>query len=219
MAMIKHKVSKLTRDKARARAKRERELGKRQLAMPEKQYGLIYADPPWRFEPYSRKTGLDRSADNHYPTMTIEAIRLLKVPAANDCVLFLWATPPMLPAALGVMANWDFVYKSQFVWIKDAIGTGFWARAKHELLLVGTRGRVPAPAPGRQYPSVIEAPRDRHSQKPDVFRHMIEAMFPTLPRIELFARERAPAWDAWGNEVDPELEQSLAAMDGVASRR
>ena len=31
-------------------------------------YGVILADPPWRFEPFGRETGLDRSADNHYPT-------------------------------------------------------------------------------------------------------------------------------------------------------
>jgi N6-adenosine-specific RNA methylase IME4 len=27
-----------------------------------------------------------------------------------------------------------------------------------------------------------------------------------LPRIELFARQRSPGWDAWGNEVDSSLD-------------
>src|SRR5262249_46156584 len=99
-------------------------------------YGVIYADPPWRFEPYSRESGMDRAADNHSPTMDLAAIKALPVPAADDCILFLWATAPMLPQALDVMAAWGFTYKSQFVWAKDKIGTGYWNRNQHELLLV-----------------------------------------------------------------------------------
>ena len=54
-------------------------------------YGVIFADPPWRFEPYSRITGMDHAADNHYATMTTDEIKALPVPAAPDCVLFLCA--------------------------------------------------------------------------------------------------------------------------------
>jgi N6-adenosine-specific RNA methylase IME4 len=107
----------------------------------------------------------------------------------------------MLPQACSVMGEWGFQYKSGFVWIKDRIGTGYWARNRHELLLIGTHGNVPAPAQGTQYDSVIEAAVGKHSAKPVVVRKMIEVMYPTLPRIELFARERAEGWEAWGNEV------------------
>jgi hypothetical protein len=55
---------------------------------------VIYADPPWRLEPYLRETGMDCAADNHYPTMGLAAIKALEVPAAKDAVLFLWATVP-----------------------------------------------------------------------------------------------------------------------------
>ena len=65
-------------------------------------------------------------------------------------MLFLWATAPMLPQALEVMAAWGFKYKSHMVWVKDRTGTGYWFRNAHELLLVGTKGRIPAPAPGMQ---------------------------------------------------------------------
>ena len=113
-------------------------------------FGVIYADPPWRFEPYSRETGIDRAADNHYPTMTLDEIKALDVPsiAANDCVLFLWATAPMLTQALEVMAAWGFTYVSQVIWDKDADGHGYWFINRHEILLVGTKGKIPAPAPG-----------------------------------------------------------------------
>ena len=55
-------------DKADRRADRERELAAKQTALPSKRYGVIYADLEWRFEVYSRETGMDRAADNHYPT-------------------------------------------------------------------------------------------------------------------------------------------------------
>lgn len=188
--------------KAERRAERERSLAARQRAMPMLLYGVIYGDPPWRFEPFSRDTGLDRAADNHYPTMELGDIKALQVPAAPDCVLFLWATVPMLPQALEVMSAWGFVYRSHFAWIRAKIGTGYWTRNAHELLLIGTRGNIPAPAMGEQYASVITAPATAHSAKPFCFREMIEEMFPNLPRIELFARERFVGWDSWGNEVD-----------------
>jgi N6-adenosine-specific RNA methylase IME4 len=188
------------------RAEREAELGGKQLALPRRKYGIIVADPEWRFEPWSRETGMDRAADNHYPTSCTEVIAARDVAsiAADDCVLFLWATAPMLPQALEVMTAWGFEYRTHFVWAKDRIGTGYWNRNKHELLLVGGRGNVPAPAPGEQWPSVINASVEEHSVKPEVFLEMIEGQFRTLPKIELNRRGPArPGWDAWGNEAEP----------------
>lgn len=196
--------------KKERRETRERELAEVQCALPEKRYGVICADPEWRFEPYSRETGLDRAADNHYPTSVTEEICARPVAgiAADDCVLFLWATVPMLPDALTVMKAWGFAYKSHFIWNKDKIGTGYWNRNKHELLLIGTRGNIPAPAMGEQAHSVIDAPVRLHSEKPQCFYVMIEAYFPNLPKIELNARRPRSGWDSWGNEA-PTAEQSL----------
>jgi N6-adenosine-specific RNA methylase IME4/ParB-like chromosome segregation protein Spo0J len=167
-----------------------------------KLYNVIYADPPWKFEPYSQETGMDRSADNHYPTMDLDGIKTIPIPAAEDAALFLWATVPMLPQALDVMRAWGFSYVSNYVWVKDRIGTGYWGRNKHELLLIGTRGNIPAPAPGTQPISAIIAPTDRHSAKPNEFRQIIEKMFPNLPRLEMFARGEIDGWDTFGNESE-----------------
>ena len=192
---------RLTEKKVR-RARLEAELGARQRALPDKRYGVIYADPPWRFEPYSRETGMDRAADNHYPTMTLDDIKAIKVPAAADCVLFLWATAPMLPEALQLISAWCFVYKSHCVWSKiNRLGTGYWFRNAHELLLVATRGNIPAPAPGEQYASIMPADTGRHSAKPDVFAQMIEEMFPTTAKLEMFSRSDRKGWTVWGNEA------------------
>jgi N6-adenosine-specific RNA methylase IME4 len=134
--------------------------------------------------------------------VTVHELLTMKVPAAPDCVLFLWATVPMLCQALGVMGNWGFTYKSHFIWLKDRMGTGYWNRNQHELLLVGTRGDIPAPAPGTQYPSVIDAPVTGHSAKPHHFAEMIEELFPNQMLLEMFARGPRLGWTVHGNETD-----------------
>ena len=195
------------------RESRERILGVVQRELPNEKCGVIVADPEWRFEPWSRTTGMDRAADNHYPTSCLEVIAARDVPsiAADDCVLFLWATIPMLPHALLVMGAWGFDYKSHYVWEKDKIGLGYWNREIHELLLIGTRGKVIAPAPGTQRHSVIHDPRGEHSAKPECFLELIEGWYPTLPKIELNRRGPArPGWHAWGNQAEPPIEHAAA---------
>jgi N6-adenosine-specific RNA methylase IME4 len=190
------------------RAAREEKLAGRiaaanaQLEAAQKRYGVILADPEWRFETWG-EGGRDRAPENHYPTSATEAIAARPVGnlAAEDCVLFLWATPPMLVDALEVMAAWRFQYVTHCVWDKGQIGLGYWFRFRHELLLIGVRGNVPAPAMGEQWPSLIEAPLGEHSEKPERFHELIEAYFPTLPKIELNARRARPGWDVWGAEA------------------
>lgn len=191
---------------ARARrAERETAVAGKIMALPDKKYGVIYADPEWKFETYNDETGkLEASADLHYTTSSLEEIKLRDVQsiAADDCVLFLWATAPMIEAALEVMEAWGFEYKSQVIWKKDKGGTGYWFINWHELLLVGTQGNIPAPAQGSQWPSVIEAARRRHSEKPDRFYELIEDYYPNIPKIELNARgARREGWDVWGFEA------------------
>lgn len=203
-----------TAGKKAARAEREAELGRKQAALPEAKFGVIYADPEWQFDTWS-ENGMDRSADNHYPTSGLDVIKDRDVGslAADDCALFLWATVPMLPQALSVMAAWGFAYKSHTIWRKDRQGTGYWFRNEHELLLVGTRGKIPAPAMGTQFPSVIEALVGQHSAKPEKFYEIIEAYFPSLPKIELNARQAREGWVRWGYEAP---EQNTPEGSGTA---
>jgi len=193
--------------KRSARGERERGLAaataEASRALGASRYGVIYADPPWRFKPYCEETGSDRAADNHYPTMTINDIADIEPPAATNCVLFLWVTMPMLALGIKLMERWGFAYKTACAWHKPAIGTGYWFRNTLELLLVGTRGDVPAPAMGDQPPQVQTIERGKHSEKPDAFADMIAAMFPNTPKLEMFARCARDGWDAWGNQVSP----------------
>lgn len=172
----------------------------------EQRYNIIYADPPWRYDNKKVQGG----AEKHYRTMAVEQICDLPVAdiCAEDCTLFLWATFPQLPEALRVMDKWGFRYKTvAFVWLKQNrkspgwfYGLGFWTRGNAEICLLGVNGR-----PKRQSASVhqfIISPLEAHSKKPDEAREKIVELMGELPRVELFARQRVPGWEAWGNEVE-----------------
>jgi N6-adenosine-specific RNA methylase IME4 len=202
LAWAKEHRTEKAKVKHKQRIDRIVELSGVETALPNDMlFPVLYADPPWRFEPYSRDTGMDRAADNHYPTMTIEDIKALEPPSLDDAVLFLWATAPMLQEALAVMEAWGFEYKSQMVWVKDRIGTGYWARNKHEILLIGTKGAIPALLPGSQPASTVEAPVTEHSRKPEIFYDIIETMMPGMPYLEMFSRVTHPGWRVWGKEA------------------
>lgn len=196
-------------EKKERRAAREIQLAARIEALPTKRYGVILADPEWRFEPYSRESGMDRSPDNHYPTSATDEICARDVGsiAADDCVLALWATAPMLLDGIRVLESWGFEYRTHIIWHKvrtgDARGTGYWFLGEHEIILIGVKGHVPAPAPGTQFRSIFAAPVGEHSAKPETVADMLEVYFPNLPKIEL--NRRGPArsgWDAWGAEAE-----------------
>lgn len=164
-------------------------------------YQCILADPPWRYE-HARTTS--RRVERHYPTMALEEIERLPVAQLADpagCVLFLWATNPKLPEALSVMRAWGFKYRTSAVWVKPQIGMGYYVRASHEPLLIGTRGDAHPPKPANRPRSVLIANRTAHSEKPDLWRARIEAMYPDARRVELFARTQRNGWDTWGDEV------------------
>jgi len=178
-------------------------------------YGVIYADPPWKFKVYSNK-GLGRSAEAWYDCLDLDEIKSLPVEswAGENCVLLMWVTDPFLKLGFDVIDAWGFTYKTiGFYWAKTTtgcgsiridnnenwpIGTGYWTRANPEQCLLATRG-----SPKRLNADVrklIISPRREHSRKPDEIYDYIERLC-TGPYLELFARNPHPGWDSWGNEV------------------
>jgi N6-adenosine-specific RNA methylase IME4 len=145
-----------------------------------------------------------RAIENQYPTMTHDELVALQVcqQATDDAVLFMWATSPKLAEAMALLEAWGFTYRTCMVWVKDQIGMGYYARQRHELLLVATTGTPPTPEPANRPDSVIEAPRTKHSEKPDAFYVAIERMYPDLPKLELFARAPREGWARWGNQAN-----------------
>jgi len=165
---------------------------------------VLYLDPPWRFGVRSEETGREKSPENHYPTLTTDEIIELLVdldPATENAVCFLWATNPMLFDGLRVLAAMGFAYVHHWIWDKEVAGTGYWGRDRHEILLIGRRGTVAAPLPGSQPETVHREKKTRHSAKPEFYAQTIERLFPSVTRLELFARGPRPGWDVWGFEA------------------
>lgn len=173
------------------------------------EYQIIYADPPWNY----KDKGCQGTMANHYNGMDIEDIKKLKIKEISDkdCILFLWATYPMLKEAIEVIEAWGFKYKTiAFQWVKlnkkngkPFYGLGRWTRGNTECCLLATKGK-----PKRKSASVFQlvfSPIRKHSQKPDIVRDKIVELVGDLPRIELFAREKPEGWSVWGNEVKSEV--------------
>jgi hypothetical protein len=120
------RVAEQQREKKARRKRRERDLGAKILALPDKRYGVIVADPEWQWERWSHETGMDRAAPNHYPTSCLEFIKSRDVQSitAKDCVSFLWVTGPINPHALAVMAAWGFDYKAHTCGAKPSLHDG-----------------------------------------------------------------------------------------------
>jgi N6-adenosine-specific RNA methylase IME4 len=172
-----------------------------EAALDGKTWPVIYADPPWR---YDHQVTDNRAIENQYPTMSIDEICALPISeiASPDAIIFLWATSPKLAQAFLVIQAWGFEYVTCAIWDKIRMGQGYYFRQQHELLLVAKRGNIPVPLPAaRPSWSIYQEQRTEHSAKPAKFAEVIEAMYPDLPKIELFCRSPREGWAVWGNQA------------------
>lgn len=181
---------------------------------------ILYVDPPWQYE-QNRLSGV---AEKHYRTLTDEEIYSLPVGdiAAENCILFLWATGPKLREAFKAISSWGFDYRTLgFVWVKQNrksptwfFGLGFWTRSSTEVCLLAVKGK-----PRRVFAKVsqlIVSPLEEHSKKPDVVRDRIVELMGNLPRAELFARKKSPGWFCIGDEVDGmDIRDSIAMLKNM----
>ena len=176
-------------------------------------YSVVYADPAWKFKNKNTGGSMSSGANAHYTVSSLADMCKLDVHSicAEDCTLFMWWVASQPQEALDLVSAWGFTLKTMtgFNWIKltkygkDFFGMGFWTRQGSENCLIATRGnpkRVNA-----SVRSVVHAPVARHSEKPDVFRERIVELMGDVPRVELFAREKFPGWDVWGNEVKSDI--------------
>ncbi len=197
-------------------------------SLPVKQYGIIYADPPWD---YGGKMQFDKSsagaeainlakpifissAKFKYPTLKLPELKRIPICniAADDCLLFMWVTSPHLAHGIELGQAWGFDYKTvAFVWDKMVHNPGKYTLSYCELCLVFKRGKIPGPRGTRNEKQLVSIPRGSHSSKPDEVRKAVERMFPTQKRIELFARSKTAGWDVWGLDVQKAVETNSAA--------
>ncbi|WP_397575766.1 MT-A70 family methyltransferase [Sphingorhabdus sp.] len=186
--------------------------------LPDEKYDIIYADPPWdyggkmQFDLTSKKDfnkGFEKkifisAANFKYPTVKTKELMRLPVEsiAADDCLLFMWATNPHLKQAIELGTAWGFEYKTvAFVWDKMVHNPGQYTLSHCELCLVFKRGKIPRPRGARNVHQLVHAPRSKHSEKPNKILTNIDLMFPSQRKIELFARRRSVGWSVWGLDV------------------
>jgi N6-adenosine-specific RNA methylase IME4 len=192
-------IHEVKREIARAKSM---EAHRRKLTEPEQvsesgSFQLVLADPPWRYDVQETP---NRRVENHYPTADLNTIKGHAPNTEKDAVLFLWATAPKLAEAVDVLAAWGFRYVTCAVWDKKKIGMGYWFRGRHELLLVGVKGKPGTTPECERVASVFEEPRGAHSAKPECVYQWIEQAFPDKTKLEMYARKPRKGWVAWGNE-------------------
>lgn len=176
----------------------------------DRKYRVIYADPLWK---YSSKEALGKKfvpLEKVYQTEKTTSMCEWDVGriAEKDAALFMWTTDSHIEDALKLIKAWGFRYVTvAFVWKKVSVNgktlanLSAWTLKNCELCLFGTRGRMLQYKKANNVQQLVEAVRNRHSEKPEEVRRRIEQLFGDAPKIELFARKCAEGWDYWGNEV------------------
>ena len=184
------------------------------MDFPTKRYDIIYADPPWEYGSDSFDGRLRRNEHEVkyiYPVMSIQT--LCEIPVVDivesDCLLFLWSTSPTLPDAMRAGEAWGFKYKTvAFVWDKQNPMLGNYTMSQCEMCLVFKKGNIPQPRGKRNIRQFLSCKKGGHSEKPWAIRDRITEMFPAQSKLEMFARTQHKGWDAWGNELDKEIDLS-----------
>lgn len=198
---FKNSSAKTLREVVKA-VKREQQVKEvAEAPLPEGRYAVIVADPPWTYD--KRKHDETQRGKTPYPTMTPEEIRNYPVPAAEDCVLWLWTTNAHMGEAMGVLEAWGFSLKTILTWAKPRIGVGDWLRGQTEHCLLAARGQGRTLAPGNRS-TLLAAPVAEHSCKPEAFYALVEALTPGASKCELFARKQRDGWAAFGAELPHE---------------
>lgn len=176
-------------------------------------FSTILADPPWRFTNRTGKVAPEHRRLDRYSTMSLEAIKDLRVKdvSAKNAHLYLWVPNALLPEGLQVMEAWGFRYVSNIIWAKrrkdggpDGRGVGFYFRNVTEILLFGVRGSLRTLSPARSQVNMIETRKREHSRKPDEQYDLIKACSPG-PYLEMFARHPQIGWSVWGDEAPEEV--------------
>jgi len=193
---------KKIQEKKKEQRNKERQETIKNVNPIEGKYKVIYADPPWSYNDkheYNGTTG----AETHYNTMQLDDIcnMPIKDKTEDNAVLFLWGVVPQLEEALQVIKAWGFKYKTHFVWDKVKHNMGHYSSVRHELLFVATKGNC-TPENIKLFDSVqVIEKSSKHSEKPEQFREIIDTLYPSGNRIELFSRKKVKNWESWGDEV------------------
>jgi N6-adenosine-specific RNA methylase IME4 len=166
--------------------------------LPEGPFGVIVMDPPWHYD--KRPEDASHRAALPYPSMTLDEILALPIGAlaAEDCILWLWTTNAHLFDCPRLLAAWGFTHKTVLTWGKNRMGCGDWLRGQTEHCILAVRGKPVVRLTNQT--TLLQAPVQEHSRKPEEFYDLVEALCPGS-KVELFQRTPRPGWIGHGDET------------------
>ena len=168
------------------------------VKLPEGVYEVIVIDPPWQYgTPYDPN---GRRGATPYPDMSQEELKTIKLPSAENSVLFLWTTHRFIWDAKELLDHWGFEYRATLVWDKEKIGIGDLFRMQVEFCLVGIKGK-PVFDNDFTWRDIIREPRREHSRKPETFYEMVNSLC-VGRKLDYFSRQVRQGWEVFGNETD-----------------
>jgi len=196
------------KERENKREEKRKEIEEEELRPPEGTYEVIVIDPPWRHEeaghPWdSEQSGYDprgKRGTTDYPTMSLEELKNFDLPAADDCVLWLWTTNTFMRRAFDVLDAWGFTPKTILTWDKVNAGVGFWLRNVTEHCILAVKGDARKIFDNKAHTTLIREKRGKHSEKPERFYELVEETC-VGHKIDIFGRKNRDGWDVWGGEA------------------
>ncbi|MCP4604523.1 MAG: hypothetical protein GY847_29045 [Proteobacteria bacterium] len=176
--------------------KQAKEISKATPEMPKGLFNVISIDPPWPYETSAYDSSGFRGVIT-YPPMSIEQLEKMKIPAADDCIMWLWTTNFFMRQAYQLLSVWGFQEKTILTWAKNKMGIGRWLRSKTEHCILAVKGKPVVNLTNQT--TILEAPSREHSRKPDEFYDMVDRLC-VGRKIDIFSREKRDNWEQYGND-------------------
>lgn len=168
------------------------------LPKPTDLYDVVVIDPPWPLASRGEYDPDGRRSAPPYPTMTVDEIADIEIPAKHDCILWLWVINTRVHDGFHLIEHWGFEFRNILTWAKDTLGLGYWLRGQTEHCLLATRGNPIFDA--ADITTLLTAKRRAHSVKPDEFYDLVNKCC-FGEKLDYFSRVKREGWDCYGDEI------------------